>query len=138
MVGKKNIIALLLMVSCLLFYSGMGCNAAVKDATKSAGKDSNKVYQNMGGDDFFFNTIENATNGSGTVGTTLYDFYCVVKYVAPYIIIFSFLFGVIIVVLCRKNKGLRRFGLLGLMLGIPLSCIIGVLGFGYFCSMFYS
>lgn len=54
----------------------------------------------------------------------------------PYVMVLSIVFGILVFILARKNKGLRRFGFYGLCIGIPLCVLIFIFGFGAMCGMF--
>ena len=54
----------------------------------------------------------------------------------PYVMVLSIVFGILVFILAKKNKGLRRFGLYGLCIGIPLCALIFVFGFGAVSGIF--
>lgn len=61
---------------------------------------------------------------------TAYQFYTVLKVSARYIVTVSILIGVLLLVICRKNKKRRRMGLYGFIIGVPLITLILIYGIG--------
>lgn len=59
-----------------------------------------------------------------------YQFYATVRSLAPYIFVGSIAIGILIMVAARMNKGLRRLGLYGFVIGIPVLLLIVVYGIG--------
>lgn len=58
------------------------------------------------------------------------------KKAAPYIALGSFGIGFFIFLFARGNKRIRKFGVFGLMIGVPVVLIILVYGFGYVKHLF--
>ena len=65
-----------------------------------------------------------------------YGVYAQIKYMAPYIGVASVAIGWIIFFLSKYNKGLRRFALYGLIMGIPLLLIFIIYGYGILADIF--
>lgn len=63
----------------------------------------------------------------------LYQTLC--KYM-PHVMVLSIVFGILLFILARRNKSLRRFGLYGLCIGIPVCALIFIFGFGTMCGIF--
>lgn len=69
-------------------------------------------------------------NAEMPIDEGLLKIHYVIRRICPFIGIFSFTIGGFIYILARKNKGLRRFALGGLCFGLPILCIIIVVGSG--------
>lgn len=65
-----------------------------------------------------------------------YNTYIQIKLWAPWICIGSFMIGMIIFLAARGNKRARKFGLFGLVIGVPLSMLFIVFGIGFLNGMF--
>lgn len=62
--------------------------------------------------------------------------YHALKEASPYIAVVSFVIGFLIFLFARGNKKIRKFGLFGLMIGMPLVMIVINYGIGYTKDMF--
>lgn len=65
-----------------------------------------------------------------------YNTYIQIKLWAPWICIGSFMIGMIIFMSARGNKRARKFGLFGLVIGVPLCMLFIVFGIGFLNGMF--
>lgn len=66
-----------------------------------------------------------------------YDsFYRMMKSIFPLAFISSIALGVIINIFARRNKSLKKFGLFGFMIGLPLVFILLVFGIPYLHGIF--
>ncbi|XBX10722.1 hypothetical protein QMP26_41210 (plasmid) [Enterocloster clostridioformis] len=65
-----------------------------------------------------------------------YYVYRTVADVAPYLIVFSILFGVLICACSRKNKGLRKWAIVWLIILIPVSLLVFRFGVGILIGIF--
>lgn len=67
---------------------------------------------------------------------TLYRFYYDIKNNALVIGLFSFFIGGLMFLLCNGNRGWKKFGLWGLMIGIPVILVIFVFGGAYYFRLY--
>lgn len=129
----KNVRRLLYAVCAWMCCKATTVNAASKDMTDAG------VYGEMGNsaDFIFYQQPDGAASiGSGIPNSGLYGFYRGLVACVPFIFIFSITIGGFLYAICRKNKGIQRFALFVLILGIPVFCIVFIFGFGFLCGMF--
>lgn len=85
--------------------------------------------------------MENASKDDRKLSERLLDdFYRVyagIKSWAPVIAISSIGAGLLILIFSRYNKGMRRFGLYGLVMGVPLVLLVIVYGVGFLNGIFF-
>lgn len=88
-----------------------------------------------------FDDVENAGKDDRELSERLldgyYQFYAGIKSWAPVIAISSIGAGLLILIFSRYNKGLRRFGLYGLVIGVPLVLLVIVYGVGFLNGIFF-
>lgn len=66
-----------------------------------------------------------------------YQVYGKLRQFSPYIITVSIFFGTVIAIFSRYNKGLRRFAIYGLIIGVPVVMLMIVYGLGYLNKLFF-
>lgn len=85
---------------------------------------------------FFDIAVEDDTPAAKRVLLVTYALYVRIKYLAPYIGVVSVSVGGIVFLLSKYNKGLRRFALYGLIIGVPCILIFIIFGYGILADMF--
>ena len=97
----------------------------------------NEIYQNVmdsalnGSDDFF-----QGKDFMQWVFDGCYYAYRTVADMTPYLMVFSLLFGVLLCAFARKNKGLRKWAIVWLLILIPVSLTIFRFGVGVLIGIF--
>lgn len=103
---------------------------------KETGDDVYTNMQNSSAESAFYDLTSSAQGGSVDWTMRLYTFHSGLSSIGPFAMIFSFAAGCLIIILARKNKGLRRFALFGLCIGVPAICIIFIYGLGALLGIF--
>lgn len=97
----------------------------------------NEIYQNAM--DAALNNTDTPFDGkkfTEWIFDGCYYVYRTVADIAPYLIVFSILFGVLICACSRKNKGLRKWAIVWLIILIPVSLIVFRFGIGILIGIF--
>lgn len=121
----------------LLLSNSEASDAATEAFYDRAHDKINEIYQNAM--DAALNDSSTPFNGkkfTEWIFDGCYYVYRTVADVSPYLIVFSILFGVLICACSRKNKGLRKWAIVWLIILIPASLIIFRFGIGTLIGIF--
>ena len=116
--------------------SNGGAANRAKESEEKIRKDTEKEYYALL-DKYSDNDTE--TSDRGFIETILYHFYRIylqIKMYAAPITFVSIIIGSLIAIFCRSNKAMRRFGIFGLIIGVPVIMILMVYGVGILNSIF--
>lgn len=126
---KKELQLILLLG--LLFICLCGCSATSSELYQSMENGNAEAY-----DQVLDNAEQSVENKEKEFEKQMQRKYKYLQTMAPYIMVFCIVIGLLIAVLAKKNNGMRRFAIFGIMFGGVMITIIIVYGFGYFCSIF--
>lgn len=87
-------------------------------------------------EDAYQTILEQDLGSSLSVQSELDRMYDGLSSVAPFVIVFSILFGTLGAIVSKRNKGARRSFITTFMIGGPFLVILLVYGMGFFLAMF--
>jgi len=140
----KKISLMLVIATMLLMLVPGFCYAAEKETFTDQEKLKEEAAENYDAakkqiNDIYYNAIDRMTDEGGPLSgepidewgyRTFYRTYKLISDNCVFIILFSELLGVAILVLARKNKVFQRFALVSLMIVIPFFVLLFVYGVG--------